>query len=90
MTSCEFAANVRYAWFHQPGRVIEAYSPVTGMYYTMYCDPNYTARMASHTKATTTTAAATIPPDCSSATTTPPTRPATTSRGYASTGSLPE
>ena len=45
VTSCEFAANVRYAWFHQPGRVIEAYSPVTGMYYTMYCDPNYTARM---------------------------------------------
>ena len=45
VTSCEFAANVRYAWFHEPGRVIEAYSPVTGMYYTMYCDPNYTARM---------------------------------------------
>ena len=45
MTSCEFAQNVRYAWFHQPGRIIEAYSPVTGQYYTMYCDPNYTARM---------------------------------------------
>ena len=45
MTSCAFAHNVRYAWFHQPGRIIEAYSPVTGRYYTMYCDPNYTARM---------------------------------------------
>ena len=45
VTSCEFAQNVRYAWFHQPGRIIEAYSPVTGMYYSMYCDPNYTARM---------------------------------------------
>ena len=40
VTSCEFAQNVRYAWFHQPGRIIEAYSPVTGQYYTMYCDPN--------------------------------------------------
>ena len=45
VTSCEFAQNVRYAWFHQPGRIIEAYSPVTGQYYSMYCDPNYTARM---------------------------------------------
>ena len=45
VTACELAQNVRYAWFHQPGRIIEAYSPVTGQYYTMYCDPNYTARM---------------------------------------------
>ena len=39
VTTCEFAANVRYAWFHQPGPVVEAYSPVTGQVYTMQCGP---------------------------------------------------
>ena len=43
VTSCEFAANVRYAWFHQPGSVVEAYSPVTGQVYEMQCGTGFLA-----------------------------------------------
>ncbi|MCV7229096.1 hypothetical protein [Mycolicibacterium komossense] len=47
VTSCAFADNVRYAWLNQDGQVITAYSPVTSMFYTMYCDAGYTAHMDS-------------------------------------------
>ena len=36
-TSCAFADNVRWAWYSQPGTIVTAYSPVTGLYYTMQC-----------------------------------------------------
>lgn len=36
-TSCEFADNVRANWYSQPGTTIVAYSPKTGLYYTMQC-----------------------------------------------------
>lgn len=36
-TSCPFAANVRQAWFTQPGNPIRAYSPVTDRIYPMTC-----------------------------------------------------
>lgn len=41
-TSCEFAANVRYAWFHQPGNPVIAYSPVTHRLYSMMCVNGFT------------------------------------------------
>ena len=43
VTSCPFADNVRYAWARQgaPGYgSIAAYSPVTGVTYSMYCTAN--------------------------------------------------
>lgn len=36
-TSCPFADNVRAAWLSQPGNPVVAYSPVTGLFYSMYC-----------------------------------------------------
>lgn len=36
-TSCPFADNVRHAWYAQPGTTVFAYSPVTGLFYTMQC-----------------------------------------------------
>ena len=32
-TSCAFADNVRRAWYSQPGTIVTAYSPVTGLAY---------------------------------------------------------
>lgn len=43
VTSCEFAHNVRYAWFHQEGSVVLAYSPVTGQLYNMQCGTGFYA-----------------------------------------------
>ena len=62
VTSCAFAANVRYSLDPPAGHVIKAYSPVTGMYYTMYCDPNYTARMDTAGCTTRSTARAATTP----------------------------
>lgn len=39
-TSCPFADNVRRAWFSQPGNPVVAYSPVTGQFYSMACNPS--------------------------------------------------
>lgn len=39
-TTCPFAANVKAAYFSEIGSgsgTVEAYSPVTGKYYSMYC-----------------------------------------------------
>ena len=36
-TSCAFADNVRRAWYSQPGTIVTAYSPVTGLAYEMQC-----------------------------------------------------
>jgi hypothetical protein len=36
-TTCEFADNVRYSWYAQPGAIITAFSPVTGNTYKMQC-----------------------------------------------------
>lgn len=36
-TSCEFADNVRRAWYTQPDTTVIAYSPKTGLFYTMQC-----------------------------------------------------
>jgi hypothetical protein len=39
-TTCPFAANVKSAYFSEIGSgsgSVEAYSPVTGKYYSMYC-----------------------------------------------------
>ncbi len=41
-TSCAFADGVRWAWYSQPGTIVTAYSPVTGLYYTMQCTPTAT------------------------------------------------
>jgi hypothetical protein len=41
-TSCVFADSVRAAWYSQPGRTIVAYSPKTGLFYTMQCDSTWT------------------------------------------------
>jgi hypothetical protein len=41
-TSCAFADNVRWAWYSQPGTIVTAYSPVTGLNYTMQCTPTAT------------------------------------------------
>lgn len=38
-TTCDFADNVRYSWYAQPGIIITAFSPVTGKTYTMQCAP---------------------------------------------------
>lgn len=38
VTSCEFADDVRAAWFGQPGNPVLAYSPVTGQVYSMACN----------------------------------------------------
>lgn len=38
VTSCEFADDVREAWFGQPGNPVLAYSPVTGQVYSMACN----------------------------------------------------
>ena len=43
-TSCEFADNVSRAWYGQPGTAVLAYSPVTGLVYTMTCAPAWTTR----------------------------------------------
>lgn len=36
-TSCPFADNVRYAFYHQVGWTVFAHSPVTDKFYTMQC-----------------------------------------------------
>jgi hypothetical protein len=41
-TTCDFADNVRYPWYAQPGLTITAYSPVTGKTYKMQCAPEIT------------------------------------------------
>lgn len=41
-TTCEFADNVRYSWYAQPGLTITAFSPVTGNTYKMQCAPTMT------------------------------------------------
>lgn len=41
-TTCAFAANVRRAWFGQPGNPVLAYSPVTGEVYSMMCVRGFT------------------------------------------------
>lgn len=38
-TSCPFADNVHDAWNSQQSNPVNAYSPVTGQYYTMTCVP---------------------------------------------------
>jgi hypothetical protein len=38
---------VRYAYLTQPGSVVQAYSPVTGMYYNMQCGSGFRAYLAS-------------------------------------------
>jgi hypothetical protein len=45
VTSCEFADNVRRAYFAQYGPVVLAYSPVTGSVYDMQCASGFTAHM---------------------------------------------
>ena len=45
VTSCEFADNVRRAYFDQYGQVVMAYSPVTGNVYDMQCASGFTAHM---------------------------------------------
>jgi hypothetical protein len=47
VTSCEFADNVRRAYFDQYGQVVMAYSPVTGSVYDMQCASGFTAHMSS-------------------------------------------
>lgn len=39
VTSCDFADNVRANFYRQDGWLIDAYSPVTGQFYTMQCGP---------------------------------------------------
>jgi len=36
-TSCVFADSVRASWYSQPGTTVIAYSPKTGLFYTMQC-----------------------------------------------------
>jgi hypothetical protein len=43
VTTCGFAQNVRYAYLTQPGPVVTAISPATGLYYNMQCSPSFTA-----------------------------------------------
>ncbi len=45
VTSCEFADNVRRAYFSQDGPVVLAYSPVTDMEYEMQCAGGFTVHM---------------------------------------------
>lgn len=45
VTSCGFADNVRLAWFGQPGNPVVAYSPETGLEYSMICNSG-TVRVA--------------------------------------------
>ncbi len=45
VTSCPFAQNVRSAYLNQVGPVVVAYSPVTGMSYTMQCQPGFVASL---------------------------------------------
>lgn len=41
-TSCDFAHNVRSAWFGQPCNPVLAYSPTTGQIYSMMCVRGFT------------------------------------------------
>jgi hypothetical protein len=41
VTSCPFAQNVRASYFEQGGPYVQAYSPVTGGMYDMFCQPGY-------------------------------------------------
>jgi hypothetical protein len=45
VTSCPFAENVRVAWYTQSGQVVEAYSPVTNMFYDMQCADGFIAHL---------------------------------------------
>jgi hypothetical protein len=47
VTSCEFADNVRRAYFDRYGQVVMAYSPVTGSVYDMQCASGFTAHMSN-------------------------------------------
>jgi hypothetical protein len=47
VTSCEFAHNVRTAWFTQPGPVVQAFSPVTDQIYDMQCESGFTADLSN-------------------------------------------
>ncbi len=44
--SCAFANNVRYAYTHQPGSVVTAYSPVTDQYYSVQCGEGFSAQLS--------------------------------------------
>ena len=46
VTSCAFAENVRDSYLSQGDQVVTAYSPVTGMYYTMQCGSGFIAHPA--------------------------------------------
>jgi hypothetical protein len=43
VTSCGFAQNVRWAYFHQLGPVVTAYSPAMDQYYNMQCQAGFVA-----------------------------------------------
>lgn len=46
VTSCEFAESVRGAYLASGGSsYITAYSPVTGQYYDMQCEPGFIAHL---------------------------------------------
>jgi hypothetical protein len=45
VTSCPFAENVRAAYLTQGGPIVVAYSPVTGMAYTMQCAGGFIAHL---------------------------------------------
>lgn len=49
VTSCDFARNVRAAYFSQPGPVVTAYSPAMERYYNMQCQAGFTASFADGT-----------------------------------------
>lgn len=44
VTSCPFADVVRASWYASPGSVVDAYSPVTGRLYVMFCNSQQLVR----------------------------------------------
>lgn len=44
-TTCEFAYNVKWAYYAHPQTYIQAYSPVTGETYAMSCQTGYIATL---------------------------------------------
>ena len=45
VTSCGFADNVRWAYFHQYGPIVDAYSPATQQVYSMQCAAGFVSRL---------------------------------------------
>lgn len=45
VTSCAFADNVRAAYHQQGAGSVVAYSPVTGRWYDMWCEPGYVSEL---------------------------------------------